>query len=280
MMSFAQSASPSSSSLWSIVAIGASAHRYADRAAQSPPAPSRARCNTARDRATPSAPSTDRAAARSPACSFIMASSAASLGIKAALPSRATTSRSAVLPSRRACSVASEASDLNASATLREAKSYASAAVTISFLSRSASADVNACTQYSAKRVALRSVPLFVAVITTRFGFFHDSSTAPLELVALSTSICAGGQRIEERSDLAPSEVRPGKVEAIVLAVVRAMPDEHDGDLIIPLHTARELLQLASSVVRRARSPLSDDDVVLLAAPERAAASATALACC
>ena len=43
---------------------------------------------------------------------------------------------------------------------------------------------------YAAKRVAVRSPPLLVAVMTTRSGRFHRSIVAPLALVAFTISCC------------------------------------------------------------------------------------------
>jgi hypothetical protein len=79
------------------------------------------------------------------------------------------------------------------------------------FLLMSAAPSANAAANNSGKRVALRSKPLRVAVITTRLSL-AQSSTAPLALVASTTSCDFAGTAPSSLFSSTPSTSGPGRL--------------------------------------------------------------------
>jgi hypothetical protein len=83
--------------------------------------------------------------------------------------------------------------------------------VIVPFLLMSAEPSVSAAAKCCAKRVALRSKPLRVAVINVRPSAAHFSSTAPLALVALTTSCERAGTAASSFASSSPSMSGPGR---------------------------------------------------------------------
>ncbi len=87
----------------------------------------------------------------------------------------------------------------------------ASSAETVSFLSVSAEGSRSASTQKRAKTVAFFSLPLLVAVITTRLAFSSAARDPPLALVMFTTNWRVQPMRSSSAPNSTPEMSGPGR---------------------------------------------------------------------
>jgi hypothetical protein len=98
---------------------------------------------------------------------------------------------------------------------------------------------------------ALRPLPLFDRR-TARAGRVHDQLLLRRHL-------------LEQLPEIGTRDVGAGNVETIFLAVVRAVPDQHDGRAIARFHLRGELLKFTPHRIATRLLAGQHDDLILLA---------------
>ena len=117
----------------------------------------------------------------------------------------------------------------------------ASSAETVSFLSVSAEGSRSASTQKRANTVAFFSLPLLVAVITTRLAFSSDSAGTAARAGHVHDQLARAADAIEHRAQLDARHIGARQIDLVIVTVEAAVADQHQHERVVRLGFARHL---------------------------------------